>query len=517
MQGNSSAPTWRDESPESVRHLLLERRALIGGARRGRGQRGRGQRPRRHRHRPGRRHVVQGNFVGTDKRRRRRSETARGISSPLDRRAHRRRRPGEANVIAWNKNGVVQPSASATRSAAIRSSDNAAPGIDNEPARRSRRTTPATRTPEATSPELSDHLFRRLRRLDATVHGILTATPATTFDLDFFDNPSCTPGPRHLIEGADFLGSAAGHDRRLGRRDVRRHCSPADRRRASRPSRPPRPIPAATPPSSRSASSSRSTRAPGRPRAASTVTITGTPSRPARRSPSAACRPRTSRRRRHDDDHRDDAALPPAPLNDVVVTNTDGTDGHARATAGSRTSSTCRRPAVPRLRHDARRQRRSPRASAAASTASTQPTLRAADGGLPAEGQARPLLHAAAVHRVFAGRPLPVDLRRLDRGARGGGHHRRLRRRQLLPAQPRPARPDGRLPAEGRARLRRTCRRPAPASSPTSPARRSFADWIEQLAAEGITGGCGSGNYCPLNPNTRGQMAVFLEKTFRLQ
>jgi hypothetical protein len=43
-----------------------------------------------------------------------------------------------------------------------------------------------------------------------------------------------------------------------------------------------------------------------------------------------------------------------------------------------------------------------------------------------------------------------------------------------------------------------------------------FADWIEQLAAEGITGGCGGGNYCPQNPATRGQMAVFLSITFRL-
>jgi len=43
-----------------------------------------------------------------------------------------------------------------------------------------------------------------------------------------------------------------------------------------------------------------------------------------------------------------------------------------------------------------------------------------------------------------------------------------------------------------------------------------FADWIERLAAEGITGGCGGGNYCPANPNTRGQMAVFLSKTFNL-
>jgi hypothetical protein len=34
--------------------------------------------------------------------------------------------------------------------------------------------------------------------------------------------------------------------------------------------------------------------------------------------------------------------------------------------------------------------------------------------------------------------------------------------------------------------------------------------WIKQLAADGITGGCGSGNYCPESPVTRAQMAVFL-------
>jgi len=42
------------------------------------------------------------------------------------------------------------------------------------------------------------------------------------------------------------------------------------------------------------------------------------------------------------------------------------------------------------------------------------------------------------------------------------------------------------------------------------------AGWIEQLAAEGITGGCGNGNYCPKDPVTRAQMAVFLVKTFGL-
>ena len=44
------------------------------------------------------------------------------------------------------------------------------------------------------------------------------------------------------------------------------------------------------------------------------------------------------------------------------------------------------------------------------------------------------------------------------------------------------------------------------------PCPSQFADWIEQLSHEGITGGCGGGNYCPGNPVTRAQMAVFLLK-----
>ena len=45
-----------------------------------------------------------------------------------------------------------------------------------------------------------------------------------------------------------------------------------------------------------------------------------------------------------------------------------------------------------------------------------------------------------------------------------------------------------------------------------------FSDWIEQLYADGVTGGCQTAPllYCPSNPNTRGQMAVFLVKTFGL-
>ena len=42
------------------------------------------------------------------------------------------------------------------------------------------------------------------------------------------------------------------------------------------------------------------------------------------------------------------------------------------------------------------------------------------------------------------------------------------------------------------------------------------AAWIKQLVVEGITAGCGNGNYCPETSVTRAQMAVFLVRTFNL-
>ncbi|MBI5839741.1 MAG: SBBP repeat-containing protein [Chloroflexi bacterium] len=48
------------------------------------------------------------------------------------------------------------------------------------------------------------------------------------------------------------------------------------------------------------------------------------------------------------------------------------------------------------------------------------------------------------------------------------------------------------------------------------PADYWAAAWIKQLAAEGITGGCATGLYCPDSPVTRAQMAVFLIKAFNL-
>jgi subtilisin family serine protease len=48
------------------------------------------------------------------------------------------------------------------------------------------------------------------------------------------------------------------------------------------------------------------------------------------------------------------------------------------------------------------------------------------------------------------------------------------------------------------------------------PTTNIFAPWVEQLAAEGITGGCAAGLYCPDGPVTRAQMAVLIVKAFNL-
>ena len=49
------------------------------------------------------------------------------------------------------------------------------------------------------------------------------------------------------------------------------------------------------------------------------------------------------------------------------------------------------------------------------------------------------------------------------------------------------------------------------------PTSHPFFQYVEALAASGITGGCGGGNFCPNAPLTRGQMAVFLSKALGLQ
>jgi hypothetical protein len=57
---------------------------------------------------------------------------------------------------------------------------------------------------------------------------------------------------------------------------------------------------------------------------------------------------------------------------------------------------------------------------------------------------------------------------------------------------------------------------PATATFNDVPTGHPYFQFVEALAAAGITAGCGGGNYCPDNPLTRGQMAVFLAKALGL-
>ena len=59
---------------------------------------------------------------------------------------------------------------------------------------------------------------------------------------------------------------------------------------------------------------------------------------------------------------------------------------------------------------------------------------------------------------------------------------------------------------------------PAPATATFSdvPTNHPFFRAIEALAASGITGGCGGGNFCPSQPVTRGELAKFLSNALGL-
>jgi len=58
---------------------------------------------------------------------------------------------------------------------------------------------------------------------------------------------------------------------------------------------------------------------------------------------------------------------------------------------------------------------------------------------------------------------------------------------------------------------------PATATFNDVPTTDPAFQFIEAIAASGITAGCGGGNYCPDQPVTRRQMAVFLAKALGLQ
>ena len=205
-----------------------------------------------------------------------------------------------------------------------------------------------------------------------------------------------------------------------------------------------------------------------------------------------------------------------ARVNDVVVTNTDGKRGHAANGWIADFLDVPGRPAVLLVRHDARpqhdhgRRRRRPLRRRRADAA-------AADGRLPAEGRHGLCYMPPPCTGAFPDVPCPstfadwIEALAAEgiTGGCGGGNYcptNPVRRDQMAVFLLKAEHGSGYTPPACAGHLRAT-----------SPCPSTFADWIEQLAAENITGGCGGGNYCPLSNNTRGQMAVFITKTFGLQ
>ena len=78
-------------------------------------------------------------------------------------------------------------------------------------------------------------------------------------------------------------------------------------------------------------------------------------------------------------------------------------------------------------------------------------------------------------------------------------HHRGSRRRQLRRRPTHAAPADGRVPLKAKLGL---CYVPPPCVGTFAdvPCPSIFAPWIEDLAARGITAGCGGSNYCPATP-----------------
>ncbi len=164
----------------------------------------------------------------------------------------------------------------------------------------------------------------------------------------------------------------------------------------------------------------------------------------------------------------------------------------------------------PRRRRDRRGLDRDHRRDAAASARPAQRRRGHERRRRPVRSVRSPGSVLLGLPRRAAGGPLP----RRGRKDLPQWHHGRLRRRLLLPGQPGHPGPDGRFSAEGKARVLYV-----PPSCTglfvdvaCAPVPTFAADWIEQLAREGITAGCGGGNYCPGGSVTRAQMAVLLLK-----
>jgi len=420
---------------------------------------------------------------------------------------------GEANVIAWNKQGVYN----AGLSNAIRANPiffNQRLGIDNFPQ--------GVTKNDAGDGDTGANLLQNFPLISSvdygatnlTVHGILKSTPNTTFDVDIFESPSCTPRPRQLLQSAYYLGSTQITTDGAG--DAPFDITVND---ANAPLHPPISLTVTDPSGNTSEFSQKviyaSAPRSGPPAGGVVVNLTGTHfvagatvtfGGVAGTSPSVT------------DETTMSVTAPPlaaATVNDIAVTNTDGTSGILEQAW-----------IVDFLDVPGSQQFYS-FVTTLVSNAITvgvgnglygvnDPTLRQQMAVFLLKGRHGICYVPPNCTGTFSDVPCPSTFANWIEalaaegitGGCGSGIYcpqNPVRRDQmavfLLKAEHGPSYTPP--PCQG--------------DFPDVPCPSQFANWIEQLAAEGITGGCGNGNYCPLNPNTRGQMAVFLVKTFDLE
>ena len=420
---------------------------------------------------------------------------------------------GLGNVIAWNTTGVLNRGVrNAIRGNAI--FFNAQLGIDNFPLG-------VTKNDAGDGDTGANELqnFPLISSIDygtvtLTVHGTLLSTPNTTYDLDFYESPTCTPRPRDLLQSAYYLGSTQLSTDGTGALsfDV-----PLNDVNAS--AMPPISITATDPDGNTSEFSQNviygSSPRSGTPPGGVTVALTGTHFV----AGASVTFGGVAGTNVVVTDETDASAVAPAlnaaTVNDIVVTNPDGTSGTLRKAwivdfldvPGSQQFYSFVTTLV-----------------ANAITAGVgngnygvdQPTLREQMAVFLLKGRhgicyAPPhctgIFEDVTCPSTFADWIEALFAEEITGGC-SDGHYcptDPVSREQmavfLLKAEHGPAYQPPHCTG----------------TFPDVPCPGLYTNWIEQLAAEGITAGCGDGKYCPGDPNTRGQMAVFLVKTFGLQ
>ena len=282
------------------------------------------------------------------------------------------------------------------------------------------------------------------------VQGFLHSKPSTTYALDVFANDACVRFPKDFLEGKRYLGSGQVTTDGFGEGviDVSVPLTTQPGERVS--------LTATDPAGSTSEFSQRlpfSINPASGPSAGGTgVTIAGTDFEDGA-TVTIGGQPATSVVVTNFNQMTAVApALAAGSLNDVVVTNTEGTTG------------TLEKGFVADFLDVPPAQQFYTYVTTLVTNAITagiggglygvdQPTLRQQMAVFLLKAKVRPLLRSARLHGRLPRRALPFDLRELDRGPRGPGHYGRLRRRQLLPAKPGPPGPDGGVPPEGQVRI----------------------------------------------------------------